>query len=86
MTGVLAILWLAGCAGVWLGALWAVFNLSKFRRKWLWAAATLPTYHLVPVGAAYVLLFAFFGPRPARRPALQPMDLPAPASDGVGDQ
>ncbi len=72
-----AILWLVACAAVWLGALWAVFNISKFRRKWLWAIATLPSYHWIPIGAAYVLLFALFGPRPSRRPVPQPMDLPA---------
>ena len=76
----------ATCA--WLASLWVVFNHPKFRRKWLWTLATLPAFHLpwsphpgviatiwAPVGAAYVLLFAGFGPKPARLERPRPMEL-----------
>jgi hypothetical protein len=69
---------LAGGLIVWIAALTLVVRSPKFRRKWLWAVLTLLSFSFfsweiapgesfglsLPIGAAYVIGFWLWGPRP----------------------
>jgi len=72
-------LWLlfAVSTAVWIGGIVAVFRSSKFLRKWLWLLLCLLSFSFswsvgpgttlsigLPLGAAYVLWFARYGPAP----------------------
>ncbi len=67
---------LVATAGLWLGALWIVFNSPKFRWRWLWALLSFLALKMamlldgqlvrlwLPVGPALVLLYGLIAPKP----------------------